>query len=197
MYLREIGTVHLLTWEGEKRLARAMEAGTYLQDVIRPVVAGFGTATVRGMYIGCYRRLRDVYRFLVADARRENPQVDGWEAACRVAARADVDPEHIRVVAEVLEVPFEQAEHSLVEASILCHILPPEVLRWCAARETDGELPDVDAFEAQCLDRADPDVLEDALNDIEYESNKARRDLIEANLRLVVSVAKKYVGRGM
>ena len=24
MYLREIGTVHLLTWDGEKRLARAM-----------------------------------------------------------------------------------------------------------------------------------------------------------------------------
>ena len=32
MYLREIGTVHLLTWDGEKRLARAMEAGNYLQD---------------------------------------------------------------------------------------------------------------------------------------------------------------------
>ena len=36
MYLREIGTVPLLTWDGEKRLARAMEAGTYLQDAIRP-----------------------------------------------------------------------------------------------------------------------------------------------------------------
>ena len=44
---------------------------------------------------------------------------------------------------------------------------------------------------------ADPDLLDDALAQVEYESNKARRDLIEANLRLVVSVAKKYVGRGM
>lgn len=32
MYLREIGTVPLLTWEGEKRLARAMEGGTFCRS---------------------------------------------------------------------------------------------------------------------------------------------------------------------
>src|SRR5690242_16372150 len=42
MYLREIGTVHLLTWDGEKRLARAMEAGTYLHDAIRRHVEADG-----------------------------------------------------------------------------------------------------------------------------------------------------------
>ena len=35
MYLREIGTVPLLTWDDEKRLARAMEGGTYLQELLR------------------------------------------------------------------------------------------------------------------------------------------------------------------
>src|SRR5438067_9272330 len=34
MYLREIGTVPLLTWDGEKRLARAMEGGSYLERVL-------------------------------------------------------------------------------------------------------------------------------------------------------------------
>src|SRR5207237_231303 len=46
MYLREIGTVPLLTWDGEKRLARAMEAGTYLGALIRPGDAANGIANV-------------------------------------------------------------------------------------------------------------------------------------------------------
>jgi RNA polymerase primary sigma factor len=39
--------------------------------------------------------------------------------------------------------------------------------------------------------------LKDFFDSVRRESNKAERHLIEANLRLVVSVAKKHVGRGM
>src|SRR5438045_5106615 len=77
MYLREIGTVHLLTWDGEKRLARAMEAGNYLQDVIRQHVEADGPASVRSMYSQVYRRLSAVYRFALAYARVEAPDADG------------------------------------------------------------------------------------------------------------------------
>jgi RNA polymerase primary sigma factor len=197
MYLREIGTVHLLTWEGEKRLARAMEAGTYLQDVIRPAAEADGTATVRAMYRELYRRLSMVYRFAIADSQLETGSPDPCDALGRASRLADIDPEHMRAVAELAEAELDATERGLVEVSIISHILPEEVVRWCADHDRDGEVPELEVFDSDFLATADPDVLDEALAQVEYEANRARRDLIEANLRLVVSVAKKYVGRGM
>src|SRR5438874_13296352 len=85
MYLREIGTVPLLTWDGEKLLARAMEAGNYLQDVIRPPAEAAGTPSVPAMYRELYAHLRQVYRFALADARMDVLMADGWDASRRSA----------------------------------------------------------------------------------------------------------------
>jgi RNA polymerase primary sigma factor len=197
MYLREIGTVHLLTWDGEKRLARAMEAGTYLQDVIRPAAEAAGGPDVRTMYRQLYRRLLFVYRFALGHARVDRAAATAWDALQLAPRMADVDAEHVRGVAQLVEAPLDETERGMVEVSILSHILPDEMLRWCADRDSNGELPDATVFESGFLNDADPDALDDALAQIEYEATRARRDLIEANLRLVVSVAKKYVGRGM
>ncbi len=197
MYLREIGTVHLLTWDGEKRLARAMEAGNYLQDVIRPRVEADGSATVRAMFEELYSRLATVFRFALAYARVDAPDADVMTAFRRSAQLADMDPEHLRAVCQLVEAPLDETERGLVEASMLSQILPDAVLEWCVAHPQSDDLPDIGVFEADFLGHANADLLDEDLAQVEYEANRARRDLIEANLRLVVSVAKKYVGRGM
>ena len=197
MYLREIGTVHLLTWDGEKRLARAMEAGNYLQDVIRVHVEADGPASVRAMYCELYRRLRPVFKASLASARVDAPEADGKAAFRLSAQQADMDPEHLRAVSDLVGAPTDETDRGLVEASMLTQILSPDVLDWCAEHQVDGQLPELAVFEAEYLANADPELLEEELDQVEDDANRARRDLIEANLRLVVSVAKKYVGRGM
>jgi RNA polymerase primary sigma factor len=141
--------------------------------------------------------LRTVYRFAFADARVENASADAAEVLRRSAQLAELDPEHLRAVAELAEASPEETERGLVEASTISHILPEEVRRWCSAHAELDALPDPATFDGDFLASVDLAILEDALERIESEANQARRDLIEANLRLVVSVAKKYVGRGM
>ena len=62
------------------------------------------------------------------------------------------------------------------------------------ARLSDGREKDTKVVEAYC--NIDED-FEKLLKAVETQGNDAKKCLSEANLRLVVSIAKRYVGRGM
>ena len=115
----------------------------------------------------------------------------------REAIDAEVNQEMLGRLAEELEEPSEDVYRRVLDLSLTSWVLSPQTvdaLRDCQLTELSGTLGDPDHLAR--LQRLDP-LLRQHYGRVTSESERAQSHLTEANLRLVVSVAKKYIGRGM
>jgi RNA polymerase primary sigma factor len=198
LYLREIGRVPLLTADAEIALAKRMERGVFLEQLIAGLSSrGMGpTATIPGVAI-----CRQVYNQL----RRAWPSAEEvycaqyggslpptrHELLTGVIPTAQLDPTVLKSVASRMEIQPPQLEDDLRHTLLLFELLPATF----RARIDTWDWPG-DADLAELLTGTN-DTLRGYWSEIVADSMAARRHLTEANLRLVVSVAKKYIGRGM
>ncbi len=128
------------------------------------------------------RGLRERVRQMLATAQqRETPAREEGETA------EETGPQE----------PSDEADRRIIRLSIVTHILNPEIMR-LAAEAVGGE-EHLFPVPPDLADRLRPyhDKLKHYFDKIIDEGRKAEKRLTEANLRLVVSVAKKYIGRGM
>ncbi len=202
MYLREIGRVFLLTAQEEKMLARRIETGKYAAKMERVVreEAGGRRPTASELIAYIYERVYNGCDFIDIIASDE-PDILGLPLAERLfhpRVRAMVDaepnPELTATLAERWGMESVTAGQRLTAFSIETHLLPPIVVELAAAFE-GGYGPRPESMRAVLRDHEE--CLRQFLDTVRRENKESDRRLTEANLRLVVSVAKKYVGRGM
>ena len=197
MYLREIGRVSLLTGEREVELAMAMERGEYLRGLNARLRIASGSpprAEIIGLEI--FRSFQQGW----PHAEELLRGVGATDLSDRQRCLHSVLPitqfpeSAITAVCQQLNVSPEVLEESLRCRNVEWELLPLQVrdiLRHTALDPWPNDDQILDLF------RADVAGLERRWERALAEGDAAKVALTEANLRLVVSVAKKYVGRGM
>ncbi|MCL4535131.1 MAG: RNA polymerase sigma factor RpoD [Bacteroidetes bacterium] len=201
MYLREIGRVSLLTAEDERRLARLMEAGRYLKQLEEDLrrVHGEEPSSV-DVLLAVYRRVLHDWDLFPLLVERANLPMDmsRVELLCHNNLRslidADLDPELVQLVANEDTISYDDAHHKLVDFSTYTRLLPTRI-RDIFSQSEGWDLP-LDDTVRHWADRYE-DELHGHWSNIRIDAARAERQLMEANLRLVVSVAKRHIGRGM
>jgi RNA polymerase primary sigma factor len=197
MYLREIGRVPLLTGSREVDLATAMERGDYLvlkQTQLRDDFGEVPDADVLGRAI--YHSFRQGWQHvavLYEAVHSRNRMPPKTVCLKRVLPIMQVPEDAVKAVCAHFDLPTPEAlEESLRQRTIEWDLLPLPIQN--LIRDTE-EWPD-DATVDQIY-REQADRLRRTWAKQIDEGSRAKVALTEANLRLVVSVAKKYVGRGM
>jgi RNA polymerase primary sigma factor len=195
MYLREIGRVPLLTAEQEVSLAQAIEQGAYLHDLL----VRFGAATVDeadpvelGMAV--YNSLRAGWPIVQRLAERLPdgcPPTRG-EMLGALLPIYRVPEEVLADVGEDYEMGSGEIEEFLRQRAIEWRMLPQPIQDELA---DPASWPATEDVETLLVRRRLRQVR--AWRDMQVAGVQAKVALTEANLRLVVSVAKKYSGRGM
>jgi RNA polymerase primary sigma factor len=204
MYLREIGRVRLLTSADERSLARKIEGGKHLEGLRKELEELEGRpARPWEVAAGLLKRMvnheplvKSLSEQLGLPINLTVSQITDHKKL-RDAIDAEVSVDLLAAMAEDLNEYQDDVYQQVIGLSLSSWLVPPDaidVLQDSTLEQLDAKLAELNSFTD--LQELDP-LFRAYFRRIDAEAERAQARLTEANLRLVVSVAKKYIGRGM
>ncbi|MBA7504574.1 RNA polymerase sigma factor RpoD [subsurface metagenome] len=205
MYLHEIGRVHLLTAVDEKVLAKKLEEGKRINEIRQDYLQRYGKSpSATEIILTMLKELEQASTIihLLQEQLGLTPTASFiatiTNAKLRDSINNEINQQIVQAIAIQMDKSVPATEQLLINLSININLLPREILD---AIGDSVSLADIENLVADNTFinsiRIYEKQLKTYLGNIEREAEKAKRHLTEANLRLVVSVAKKHIGRGM
>lgn len=204
MYLREISATPLLTADQELKTC-----ATFSAEQLLPRFNEVAEQADMTVWQVIYAHLTQSWLAVVEQCAARQAAAPNLASILAEARQipffyTDVSPAYIQQYLRNLgwgqDQTVETISKPLFEVILSVILMPPTFIDQLAeyVQQTDydgvGELPE---WEEAAAWLPDADRCDDHLADIERRAEEARQSLIRANLRLVVSIAKRYLGRGI
>lgn len=208
MYLHEIGKVSLLTARDERALASRIEEAKYLEKIEETYFHRYGTypspvriALYLLRHLLAVKPVVDILAKRLGLARTDSFTRRISAPKLRDAIDSVLDQDLMNTIAKATGKSVTEVERSIVDLSIRSRLVPPEVMTILGDKLSWGQVDSMvtEPVDSKFLDQlqATSQPIKSHFSKIKRASKKSEKHLTEANLRLVVSVAKKYVGHGM
>ena len=208
MYLREIGKYPLLNARTERELASKIEPYKYIENIKETFKSKYNRyPTTTDYVLQLLRNLTECDEVIdrLAEHLDAGKKMGFKEKLLNQKLHQAIDefinPEFVAKIAKELNLEPGEIEKRLVDYSIYVRIINPEIfsiidadLTWEEVKQMIGKNGDsqlIEKIEGHCAP------FERKFELIDREGKEASKQLTISNLRLVVSVAKKYVGHGM
>ena len=211
MYLREIGRVDLLRAVEERDLARKFEAKRYVENLEEEFSENTPFPKARDVVIEMMDKVSESEEIIKAILVSKEVPFDGTlpdlmaNPDIRSALDGIFQDESFEQISAILSEltdqdppDFDTLKEMIKQASINSRLLPDDIFKVITGSPSLSDLKAISQKDSLSDEMQPYELLyRQHLERIKQRGDDAQQHLSEANLRLVVSVAKKYIGRGM
>ena len=205
LYLDELGQTPLLNAEETKTLASQIDDGKYLVRLEKDLIAEHGAQpsaidlliALAGRFSRARALFEAIYRYRKLPSRKSIAEKVS-HPELRRAIDGNIDQNLSTAIAGITGVSQTRAEKSIIELSLDSRLIPWHIMEEADRKSSLAEFGKVlQSTEFHDKLEAHRSEIVKHFDQIREKARQATNHMIQANLRLVVSVAKGHIGRGL